>query len=176
MKVGKTLPWKTVRDSINAALQARFLEVAEASQAWPCDLPSAQFAKFKVASGADRVETGWRGVADVAPGMILVAAVELQPAQVQDLGDIVPKLLEVRARGVCRFGSTCGLRLVTDRRFRPRISSGKSTHCCSASTRTSPCGSDAEEEQGIAVELTPADARGRQRRRRRRPCWEARQR
>jgi hypothetical protein len=61
-------------------------------------LPSAQFAKFKVASGADRPETGWRGVADVAPGMILVAAVELQPAQVQDLGDIIPKLLEVRAR------------------------------------------------------------------------------
>ena len=98
VKVGKTLPWKTVRDSINAALQARFLEVAEGSQAWPCDLPSAQFVKFKVASGADRVETGWRGVADVAPGTILVAAVELQPAQVQDLGDIIPKLLEVRAK------------------------------------------------------------------------------
>ena len=90
--------WETVRDSINAALQARFLEVAEGSQAWPCDLPSAQFVKFKVVSGADRVETGWRGVADVAPGTILVAAVELQPAQVQDLGDIVPKLLEVRAK------------------------------------------------------------------------------
>lgn len=98
VKVGKTLPWKTVRDSINAALQARFLEVAEGSHAWPCDLPSAQFVKFKVASGADRVETGWRGVADVAPGTILVAAVELQPAQVQDLGDIIPKLLEVRAK------------------------------------------------------------------------------
>jgi hypothetical protein len=98
VKAGKTLPWKTVRDSINAALQARFLEVAEGSQAWPCDLPSAQFVKFKVASGADRVETGWRGAADVAPGTILVAAVELQPAQVQDLGDIIPQLLEVRTK------------------------------------------------------------------------------
>jgi len=98
VKMGKTLPWKTVRDSINAALQARFLEVAEGSQAWPCDLPSAQFVKFKVASGADRVETGWRGVADVAPGTILVAAADLQPAQVQDLGDIIPKLLEIRAK------------------------------------------------------------------------------
>jgi hypothetical protein len=39
VKVGKTLPWKTVRHSISAALQARFLEVAEASQAWPCDPP-----------------------------------------------------------------------------------------------------------------------------------------
>ncbi len=72
--------------------------MAEGSQAWPCDLPSAQFVKFKVASGADRVEPGWRGVTDVAPGTILVAGVELQPAQVQDLGDIIPKLLEVRAK------------------------------------------------------------------------------
>jgi hypothetical protein len=98
MKMGKTLPWKTVRDVVSGALQARFLEVAEGSQAWPCDFPSAQFAKFKVATGADQVGTGGRGVVDVGPGMILVAAGELGPAQVQDLGDIVPKLLEVKAK------------------------------------------------------------------------------
>jgi hypothetical protein len=73
--------WETVRDSINAALQARFLEVAEGSQAWPCDLPSAQFVKFKVASGADRVETGWRGVTDVAPGTILARLSQLEGSE-----------------------------------------------------------------------------------------------
>ncbi|MEK6718462.1 MAG: hypothetical protein AABZ16_13320, partial [candidate division NC10 bacterium] len=98
VKMGKTLPWKTVRDVVSGALQARFLEVAEGSQAWPCDFPSAQFAKFKVATGADQVGTGGRGVADVGPGMILVAAGELGPAQVQDLGDLVPKLLEIKAK------------------------------------------------------------------------------
>jgi hypothetical protein len=96
--MGKTLPWKTVRDVVSGALQARFLEVAEGSQAWPCDFPSAQFAKFKVATGADRVEIGGRGVSDVGLRTILVAASELEPAQVQDLGDIVPKLLEIKAK------------------------------------------------------------------------------
>jgi len=98
VKVGKTLPWKTIRDSLNAALQARFIEVAEGSQAWPCDFPSAQFAKFKVATGADRPASGWRGVTDVARGTILVAQAELQPAQVQDLADNVPTLLAVRRK------------------------------------------------------------------------------
>jgi hypothetical protein len=98
VKTGKTLPWKTVRDVVSGALQARFLEVAEGSQAWPCDFPSAQFAKFKVATGADRVEIGGRGVSDVGLGTILVASDELAPSQVQDLGDIVPKLLEVKTK------------------------------------------------------------------------------
>jgi hypothetical protein len=98
VKIGKTLPWKTVRDVVSAALQARFLALAEGSQPWPCDFPSAQFARFAVATGADRVEIGGRGVSDVVPGTILMAATELQPAQVQDLGDIVPKLLEIKAK------------------------------------------------------------------------------
>ncbi len=98
VKTGKTLPWKTVRDAISGAFQARFLELAQGSQAWPCDFPSAQFANFKVASGAERVEIGGRGVADVGPGMILVASSELSPSQVQDLGDIVPRLLEVKTK------------------------------------------------------------------------------
>jgi hypothetical protein len=98
VKIGKTLPWKTVRDAINGALQARFLELAEGSQTWPCEFPSAQFAKFRVTPGTGRAETGARGVSDVGLGMILVAEGELQPAQVQDLGDIVPKLLEIKTR------------------------------------------------------------------------------
>jgi hypothetical protein len=98
VKMGKTLPWKTVRDVVGGALQARFLEVAEGSQAWPCDFPSAQFAKFTVATGGAVAGTGVGGVADVGLGTILVAAGELGPAQVQDLGDIVPKLLEIKAK------------------------------------------------------------------------------
>jgi hypothetical protein len=98
VKAGKTLPWKTVRDAVNAALQARFLEIAEGSQPWPCGFPSAQFAKFRVAAAAGRVEIGGRGAADIIPGMVLVAASELEPAQVQDLGEIVPELLEIKAK------------------------------------------------------------------------------
>lgn len=98
VKMGKTLPWKSVRDVVSGALQARFLELAQGSQVWPCDFPSAQFSKFTVATGAAVAGTGGRGVSDVGFGTILVAASELEPAQVQDLGDIVPKLLEIKAK------------------------------------------------------------------------------
>ena len=98
VKMGKTLPWKTVRDVVSAAVQARFLEVAEGSQPWPCEFPSAQFAKFKVALGAGRAGIGGRGVSDIDLGTILVATGELDPAQVQDLAEIVPKLLEVKTK------------------------------------------------------------------------------
>jgi hypothetical protein len=97
VKAGKTLPWKTVRDAISMAIQVRFLEVVEGSQAWPCGFPSAQFARFRVVTRVDRVEIGSRGVADGGPRTILVATGELQPGQVQELGDIVPKLLQVKA-------------------------------------------------------------------------------
>ena len=95
VKAGKTLPWKTVRDVISAALQARFLELAEESQAWPCDFPSSQFVKFKVSGG---MEEGW-GEPVKPAAAVLTASAELEPAQVQDLGDIVPKLLEIRTKG-----------------------------------------------------------------------------
>jgi hypothetical protein len=43
MRTGKTLPWKTIRDVLNAALQSRFLALTDDSGSWPCEFPSAQF-------------------------------------------------------------------------------------------------------------------------------------
>jgi hypothetical protein len=44
------------------------------------------------AAGGGKGETG--GV----PSKVLVASADLEPAQVQDLGDIMPKLLEIKAK------------------------------------------------------------------------------
>jgi len=99
VKAGKTLPWKTVRDTIGSALNARFLELEAGSQAWPCDFPSAQFVKFKVAdvgTGAAGGVSG--GVNDEALPKMLVVDDYLEPAQIQDLGDIMPKLLDVKTK------------------------------------------------------------------------------
>ncbi len=83
-KAGKTLPWKTVKDVISNALQARFIELEESSQPWPCDFPSAQFVKIIVAKSK-----GKEGDGVVEPpaqySNVLVATAELEPAQVQDL-------------------------------------------------------------------------------------------
>lgn len=95
IKAGKTLPWKTIRDVISAALDARFLELDAGSQAWPCDFPSAQFVKLNVADAGSTI-------GPVATGlqmpMKLIALAELSPSQIQDLGDVIPKLLEVRTK------------------------------------------------------------------------------
>lgn len=92
IRAGKTLPWKTVRDVIGGALQARFLELEAGSQAWPCDFPSAQFVKFKVAGKTPPPPP------PPPPKGVLVAEADLEPSQVQDLGDIMPKLLEVKTK------------------------------------------------------------------------------
>ncbi len=97
VKAGKTLPWKTVRDAIGGALQARFLELDAGSQAWPCDFPSAQFVKVKVATAGGKGGAGGTGgTGGGATPKMLVAVADLEPSQVQDLGDIVPKLLDVK--------------------------------------------------------------------------------
>jgi len=92
IKVGKTLPWKTTKDVISAALQARFLQLTEGSQSWPCDFPSAQFVKFRVSEAPPKYPPG------PELGKVLSADAELQPSQIQDLGDIVSKLLDIKAK------------------------------------------------------------------------------
>jgi hypothetical protein len=94
VKAEKTLPWKTVRDVIDGALQARFLELEAGSHVWPCEFPSAQFVKLKVTTG--RPKGGAGGGMDVVAPKVLVAVADLEPSQVQDFGDNIPKFLEIK--------------------------------------------------------------------------------
>lgn len=94
VKVAKTLPWTTVRNVITDALQARFLELAEGSQACPCDFPSAQLVKLKPSASAPQGGDGGAG----ERGKALVAHANLEPSQVQELGDIMGKLLEIKVK------------------------------------------------------------------------------
>jgi hypothetical protein len=97
VKANRILPWKTVRDAINGALQARFLELAEGSPEWPCDFSSAQFVKFKEFIVGHDGGTGNDTVRENGTN-ILSAQTELEPSQVQDLADLMPKLLNIKAR------------------------------------------------------------------------------
>lgn len=97
MKAGKTLPWKTVRDAIGGALQARFLSMAEASGPWPCEYPAAQQVRLAITT-AQVGPGGPVSVKKAIPANVLVASAELEPGEIMELGDVVPKLLEVRAK------------------------------------------------------------------------------
>jgi hypothetical protein len=90
-RFGTNLPWRAVRYVIDEALRANFLCVAEDSAPWAGDPGTAQYAKFQAS----------KSVPPPLPPTkkgILVAASELEPSEMQDLGDIIPKLLEVKAK------------------------------------------------------------------------------
>lgn len=93
VRENKTLPWKTIRDVIGGALQARFLKLSESSAVWPCDFPSAQSIVLKPQDAPPSPPPP-------PSDMMLCAEADLEPSQIQDLGDIVPKLLEIKKTGL----------------------------------------------------------------------------
>jgi hypothetical protein len=92
-KFGRTLPWKTVKDVVTGSLNARFLALEETSGPWPCDFPGAHAVQLRLSSAQKRL-IGWT----VTESKYRIAEAELDPSQVQDLGDLVPQLLEVKAK------------------------------------------------------------------------------
>jgi hypothetical protein len=114
LQAGVTLPWKTVRDAIGGAIQARFLSLAADSSPWPSDLAAAQTVKLQLATAvtgtgvvgaADSASRGWTEV--VAESKRLVAEAELEPSGIQDLADLIPELLEIKNR----FGTPVSFRV-----------------------------------------------------------------
>ena len=98
-KNGRTLPWKTVKDAIAGALQARFVTLADGSGVWPCDIAAAHAVRLKLSpSGTPReVAAGVGGETPKRPH-VLIASAEFEPSELQDLSDSVPRLLEIRAK------------------------------------------------------------------------------
>ena len=96
-KFGQTLPWKTVFDVIDASLRARFTELDPKSANWPCDFPSAQGLMLRVASGVNAGPAGGVRESGAVPNS-LIAHAELEPAAIQDLGDIMPQILELKTK------------------------------------------------------------------------------
>jgi hypothetical protein len=68
----------------------------EGSAPWPCDLPGADQVKLKVAESGAGPDGGWPGPEKGAK--ILVADSNLEPSEVQDLGDTIPQLLEIKSK------------------------------------------------------------------------------
>ncbi len=100
-KLRLELPWKSIKDVVTAALNARFTELEATSAPWPCDYPGAASVRIRVTTGI-----GGRIPAEVPGGFgaplsgprALVASAELEPSEFQDLSDLLPPLLEIKAR------------------------------------------------------------------------------
>jgi hypothetical protein len=72
-KIGKSVPWTTVRAAIDGACQGRLLERTEDSGLWPCDFTGAQHVKLRV-------------IIKPPPG-VLTATAYLMSNEVQELAD-----------------------------------------------------------------------------------------
>ncbi len=90
-KVGKTLPWVTVKEAINSGLKARFLELSEDSTFWPCEFTGAQAVKLRLPKEKPPSPP------PPSPPDVLVAEAYLEPNQIQDLSDQIPDLTKTAA-------------------------------------------------------------------------------
>lgn len=97
-QAGDTLPWKTVRDVIGGSMQARFIALADDSAPWPADFPAANTVKITVGTSSSGTAGGTGKTGGAVSPRVRVAAAEFEPVQIQDLGDVIPALLEVKAR------------------------------------------------------------------------------
>ena len=74
-------------------------ELDPKSEKWPCEYPLAQSVKLRVSSVAESggdTDTVWGFGGTQSGSNKLVARSELKPSEIQDLGDIMPKLLETK--------------------------------------------------------------------------------
>ncbi len=107
------LPWKVVEDVIDAAIRARFIQLDVDSAAWPCDYSGAK--QIKLIFEGISIGTGVAGAEEEKAGRNIVT-VELEPNQIQDMGDLIPALLELKAQYNTDLKFTLSLRLNTPKK------------------------------------------------------------
>ena len=100
-KVGKALPWTTVREALDAAFRARLLDRAAGGTDWPCDYSRASGVSIAMpqagaAPGPAAPPTDTRASAEVS----------LKPNQLQDFVDVLPDILKATAGSEMSFRLT----------------------------------------------------------------------
>jgi hypothetical protein len=83
-RIGKTLPWATIREAIDGALRARLIERTLDSGPWPCEYTGAQLVKLRLPSEQELRSIPPQPVRK--PG-VLIAEAALRPNEIQDLAD-----------------------------------------------------------------------------------------
>ncbi len=82
---GNPLPWTVLRQSIDAAITARWLEVVPGSGTWPCDLAAAKEVKLRTPSKTPPPPPG--------PEVYLGSA-RLEPNELQDFADALDEIVQ----------------------------------------------------------------------------------
>ncbi|MHC1732922.1 MAG: DUF499 domain-containing protein [Bacteroidales bacterium] len=89
-KTGKSLPWKLVRDGLDGAFKAHYLERTLDSKPWPCDYGDAQWIKVRIPNATPLPHPLPQ---PTPPVNAFVAEAALMPNQIQDLAEVIGGLL-----------------------------------------------------------------------------------
>lgn len=100
-RVGKTLPWMTVRDAIDGAMRARMIERLPESGPWPCDYAGSSDLRLRVTTG--RTDPQPPEPPTPQPPGTRSGQARLQPSQIQDLADVMGDLLKARGDSELAF-------------------------------------------------------------------------
>ena len=98
-KAGKPLPWKLVREALDGAFKAHYLERTVDSKPWPCDYGDAQWIKVRVPMIAPPPTP----LPPLPPTDTFIADAELEPSQIQDLADGMGEILGISAGNEIKF-------------------------------------------------------------------------
>jgi hypothetical protein len=93
-KAGQTIPWRRVREAIDGAYRAHYLETTLDSGNWPCEYPGAQSVKLRVASKDTVPAPAIPAPPHMQPPKpgVRVAEADLRPSEIQDLADVIGEL------------------------------------------------------------------------------------
>jgi len=95
-KYGKPMPWRMVREALDGAFQAHYLERTIDSKLWPSDFGDAQWIKIRVPKDVPPL-------VPPPPDGEWVAEADLQPSQIQDLAEGMGDLLGAAAGHEMKF-------------------------------------------------------------------------
>ncbi len=106
-KQGVNLPWKRIREAIDGAIRARYLETTLDSAPWPIDFPAAQTVKLQLPVQSPKVDYKQTQnpppyIAQVPAGAHVVEA-DLRPNELQDLADSLGDLGSAAAGGELKY-------------------------------------------------------------------------
>ncbi len=116
-KYGKPLPWRLVRDALDGAFQAHYLERTVDSKPWPCDYGDAQWIKIRVPKFAPPPPLP----PPLPSSDVYVAEADLQPSQIQDLAEVMGDLLSAAAGNDLKFHVRIELNGKTPEKVRSEI-------------------------------------------------------
>lgn len=96
-KIGRPIPWSVLRNAIDDAIKARWIELDPSSSAWPCEMAAASTVTLRQPSTAGGMEEPVKGGYIAKPKGVYTSTAALQPAALQDLVDVLPDVVKAAA-------------------------------------------------------------------------------